>query len=69
YVDPGFGKLFACIIPLSIGLAISVSVLGILLPSAYKALALIPLIPYVIAMVWLTMLMMKTSKMKLWKPA
>lgn len=69
YVDPGFGKFFGFIIPLSIGLAISVTVLGIFLPSAYKALSLIPLIPYIIAMVWLTLLMMKTSKIKLWKPA
>ncbi len=69
YVDPGFGKLFAFVIPLSIGLAISVTVLSIFLPSAYKALSLIPLIPYIIAMVWLTLLMMKASKIKLWKPA
>jgi len=67
-VDPGFGKFFAFLILLSIGLVISVNVLGIYLPHAYKALSIMPLIPYVIAMVWFTKLIMKTSKMKMWKP-
>lgn len=66
YVDPNFRRLFSTIIPLVIGLIISEVVLGIYLPTAYKDLALLPLIPFVIAIVWLGMSVMKTSKLKKW---
>jgi len=67
YIDPVFRKFFAFVITLSIGLAISISVLGVYLPPSYEAL--MPLIFFLIAMFWLNLLLMKTSKMKLWKPA
>jgi hypothetical protein len=56
------------IIPPVIGLVTSIIILGLLLPPDYKALAMIPLIPFIIAVVWLTHLVMKTSRIQIWMP-
>ncbi len=68
YVDPCPGRLFMMITAPIIGLVISIVVLGLFLPPNYKVLALTPLIPFIVAVVWLTLVVMRTFRIHMWTP-
>ena len=68
YVDPGPGRLFMKITPPIIGPVISIVVLELFLPPNYKALALTPQIPFIVAVVWLTLLVIRTTRIHMWTP-